>query len=152
MYVTTPWQARCGIQLSCQSQLSVIQKHLLHLEKMPSNCCYCSINANLTSSSSYLQTPLLGLLLDLLLNDANLLTLRFFLLKTEHVMIEGELVSGQILTDDTEAESESGEEDGAEEGLIVPATQFGLKQLDLKLMLGQRKYEQVGILHQEENK
>lgn len=57
----------------------------------------------------------------------------------------------QILTDDTEAESESGEEDGAKEGLIGPATQFGLKQLDLKLMLEQRKYEQVGmqLAHQE---
>lgn len=48
-------------------------------------------------------------------------------------MIEGELVREQILTDDTEAESESGKEDGAKEGLILPATQFGLKQLDLKL-------------------
>lgn len=67
------------------------------------------------------------------------------------MMIEGELVREQILADDTEAESENGEEDGAEEGLIVPATQFGLKQLDLKLMLEQRKYEQVGmqLAHQE---
>lgn len=66
-------------------------------------------------------------------------------------MIEGELVREQILADDTEAESESGKEGGAEEGLILPATQFGLKQLDLKLMLEQRKYEQVGmqLAHQE---
>lgn len=48
-------------------------------------------------------------------------------------MIEGELVREQILTDDTEAESESSKEDGAEEGLILPATLFGLKQLDFKL-------------------
>lgn len=57
-------------------------------------------------------------------------------------MSEGELVREQILTDDSEAESESGEED-----LILPATQFGLKQLGLKLMLEQRKYEQLA--HQE---